>query len=155
MPVYLRTEGAGRPMAVDPRTLLRRARTILAALDRSDAELSILLTGDSQVQALNAQHRGVDSPTDVLSFPMHDDDLLGDVVLAMPTVIRQGADPACAQSRRERLSLPSSSPWSIRREATFLLIHGVLHLLGHDHDGADEEAAMIAEERRVLTLIRS
>ena len=142
-------------MAVDPRTLLRRAKRILAALDRSDAELSILLTGDPQVQALNAEHRGIDKPTDVLSFPMHDPDLLGDVVLAMPTVVRQGTDPACAESRRKRLSLPASAPWSVRREATFLLIHGVLHLLGHDHGDAEEEATMIAEERRVLSTLRA
>lgn len=96
----------------------------------------------------------MDRSTDVLSFPMHDDQLLGDVVLCMPIVARQAADPMCAASRRARLALPDDAPWHIRREATFLLIHGVLHLLGHDHGAPDEERRMIDEERRLLALFR-
>ncbi len=153
MPVYLRTERAGRPR-VDPRTLRRRASRILAALGRSDAELSVLLTDDATVHALNLAHRGIDAPTDVLSFPMGDDDLLGDVVLSMDTVARQGLDPRCAASRRVRLGLADDSPWGVRREATFLLIHGVLHLLGHDHGDHAQEVEMIAQERRILALFR-
>ena len=107
------------------------------------------------MQALNREHRGVDKPTDVLSFPMHDDDLLGDVVLCMPMVSRQAADPACVASRRERMALAADARWPPLREATFLMIHGILHLLGHDHGAPDEEAAMIGEERRLLGLFRA
>lgn len=149
--MYLRTERVGR-RTIDPRTLRRRAKTILDALDRSDAELSILLTDDPTIRRLNRVHRGVDAPTDVLSFPMGDNDLLGDVVLSMDSVERQGADVACQRSRRQRMQLPEEATWGTRREATFLLIHGVLHLLGHDHANAQEEGAMISAEQRLLRL---
>lgn len=124
---------------------------MLDALGRSSAELSILLTDDPSIRALNRIHRGVDAPTDVLSFPM-DDDLLGDVVLSMDSVERQAADPTCQHSRRQRMQLPREATWGVRREATFLLIHGVLHLVGHDHAHAEEEGAMIAAEQRLLRL---
>jgi probable rRNA maturation factor len=86
---------------------------------------------------------------------MHDDDLLGDVVLSMPTTRKQAADSACAASRRVRLGLPADAPWTVRREATFLLIHGILHLLGHDHGAPDEERDMIEQERQLIRLFAS
>lgn len=111
-------------------------------------ELSVRLTSDEVVRALNATWRGKDQPTNVLSFPLADSAeladpsadgrelLLGDVVLARGT---------CAAEAAER-SIPLGD------HAAHLLIHGTLHLLGHDHD--DDVAAADMEQRETRALAR-
>lgn len=88
-------------------------------------ELSILLTDDAQIKELNAQYRGKDYATDVLSFPMDDTRMLGDIVISIDTAKRQAEDAEI----------------TLNREVAFLFIHGFLHLLGYDHelDEADAE----------------
>ncbi|HEU4705487.1 MAG TPA: rRNA maturation RNase YbeY [Sphingomicrobium sp.] len=111
-------------------------------------ELSVRLTGDDQVQALNEQWRGKDRPTNVLSFPMAERQeletalgdgpelMLGDVVLA---------HGVCAAEAAAR-AIP------IADHAAHLLVHGTLHLLGHDHQ--DDESAARMEERETRALAR-
>ena len=101
-------------------------------MDRSDAELSILITDDEEIRSLNRDYRSVDRSTDVLSFSQMDGDgpgiasqLLGDVVISWETAQRQSRELGHAVSD----------------EMKRLLVHGVLHLLGYDHEG-DEEAAI-------------
>lgn len=109
------------------------------------AELSLVLTGDDEIQALNRAWRGKDRPTNVLSFPGLEslDDphlpagaacLLGDVVLACETC----AAEAAAQGK------------TLAAHLGHLVVHGVLHLLGHDHEDAAEASAMEAAERAIL-----
>jgi len=102
----------------------------------------VLLTDDAEIHQLNRDYRGVDRPTDVLSFAMDDAPampgvprLLGDVVISCETAARQA----------KKLG------HSIQHEMNRLLIHGVLHLLGHEHEG-DAKAArkMRRLERRLL-----
>ncbi len=118
------------------------ANRMLRELDLYDRELSVLLTDDVFIRDLNLQHRGKDRSTDVLSFPQLDDPssaltgsgaplpeserLLGDVVISL--------DTALEQARRRRRTLQS--------EVCFLLAHGVLHLVGYDHESDEEEAEM-------------
>ena len=109
----------------------------------------MLLTDDPTIRALNRLHRGLDKATDVLSFPM-DEEVLGDIVISMDAARRQAEDPACAESRRRRLGLGPDVRWRLREETTFLLVHGLLHLLGHDHAEPDEETAMIDRERELM-----
>jgi probable rRNA maturation factor len=94
------------------------------------AELSVLLITADHMRRLNARFAGEDRPTDVLAFPMMEEDdgsfLLGDVVVC-PEVARTNA-----QDRRE----------SLERELEILLVHGTLHLLGYDHQGAEDKARM-------------
>ncbi len=111
-------------------------------------ELGVRLTGDEQVRALNAQWRGKDKSTNVLSFPMAEPDdlddtapdspelMLGDIVLARGVCAAEAADKAI----------------SIEHHASHLMIHGTLHLLGHDHH--DEDAAADMEAREVRALAR-
>jgi len=110
-------------------------------------ELSVRLTGDEEVRALNAQWRGKDKPTNVLSFPMAEADdltkasdgpelLLGDVVLA------KGVCAAEAQEKHVALE----------DHAAHLIIHGTLHLLGYDH--MDDGAASDMEAREIRALAR-
>ena len=77
-----------------------------------------MLCDDPFIQALNAEYRGQDKPTDVLSFAQDDPELLGDIVISLPTAARQ-AEAAC---------------WTLENEIALLGVHGLLHLLGHDDE---------------------
>jgi probable rRNA maturation factor len=136
---------AGLPR-IDRALLRRRARRILAALDRDRAELSILLLDDAAIAGLNHVYRGRPRPTDVLAFSLlegaHADrrgDLLGDVVIGIETAARQ------ARARRRTLD----------DEVAKLLVHGALHLVGYDHLRSAEARRMRAQERRVWRALRA
>ena len=128
------------PDAVD---LCRRAATAAVAATGAsgDVEVSVALADDALVRQLNRDYRGQDKPTNVLSFPMDGPDLpgerrtLGDVVLARETVLAEAADQG----------KPASGHLS------HLVVHGVLHLFGFDHE-ADADAARMEElETRTLS----
>ena len=111
-------------------------------------ELSVRFTGDDEVRSLNAKWRGKDKPTNVLSFPMIEphllgamaaggagEALLGDIVLAHGVCAREADEKEIA----------------VAEHATHLVVHGMLHLLGYDHEQGEAEAeAMEAVERAVL-----
>jgi len=126
------------------RPVSRLAQTILAAAGEADAELSLDLVGDRRMQRLNRQYRGRDYPTDVLAFPMREakgpvTPLLGDVVISLDAAARQSA----AGGR------------PIEQELAALLIHGILHLVGFDHErGIREARRMQRKERAILKSLR-
>lgn len=145
MSVRLRVDGARLAPPLDRRALQSRARRILRELGHARSELSLSLVDDDTIAALNESYRGRHGPTDVLAFSLlegphaeHRGSLLGDVVISLETAARQ----ARAAHR------------SLDDELTRLLIHGVLHLLGHDHQRAGEARAMRAEERRLRRAFR-
>lgn len=139
-------------------TYRRRVHRILKTLAQEGAELSILLTDDDEVQSLNYQYRGKDKATDVLSFPQAASGFvlpgvaleltpsLGDVVLSLDAVQRQ-AELGCL-SRIQRVLGERARTWSVLDEATFLTLHGVLHLLGYDHESPEEADEMESLEAR-------
>jgi probable rRNA maturation factor len=143
MPAVVRRDAPQGP-ALDARALARRAERMLDALGLGEAELSVLLTSDARIEGLNRTHRRQAKPTDVLAFPMDDAPaarrarLLGDVVISLDTARRQ------ARSRR----LP------LLEEATHLLAHGLLHLLGYDHRTDAEERRMEAAACDLLAAAR-
>jgi probable rRNA maturation factor len=132
----------------DEAALLALARTAadatLAELDlmpEQPTELSLLFTDDAHIQALNREWRGKDKATNVLSFPAFDigpDDalppMLGDIVLARETILSEAA--------------LEQKPFE--HHLTHLMVHGLLHLLGYDHETEDEADEMEAIERLVL-----
>ena len=132
-----------RRSGVDANGLKRTARAILESIGEHDATLGLSLVDDNQIRKLNRIHRGEDRPTDVLSFPLATDGdppgerLLGDVVISIDTARRQAAD--------------YDAP--LEAEINRLLVHGVLHVIGHDHGRADERKRMKAEERRIARSI--
>ncbi len=133
-----------RDPAIDARRLKNTAQKLLRSAGRPAGELSLLLTGDAQVRELNRTHRGKDAPTDVLSFPAprgpgqsEEERFLGDIAISVDTARRQAAE--------------YDAP--LQNEVNRLLIHGLLHLLGHDHHEAGERAAMESEERRLAAAI--
>jgi probable rRNA maturation factor len=125
------------------RAIKATARRILAILGKQPAELSIALVGDAQIQELNAAYRAKNEPTDVLSFPgdelLPDGSLLlGDVVIS----VERAAAQARAQGKR------------FDQELQLLLVHGILHNLGYDHERSVQDArAMKAMERKVVTAL--
>lgn len=147
--IYLRN--STRRHALDAARLKRTARALLAAAGRGRTTLSLSLVGDAAIRRLNREYRGKDRATDVLSFPLLDpsraaraqgsanapEALLGDVVISLDAAERQAATYGA----------------TLEREVLRLLIHGVLHLLGYDHEGAAERRRMVARERRLAATI--
>lgn len=132
-----------KPFAKTPNeTLLREAAhaTLSQQNAPQDATLSILLTDDEQIRSLNRDYRGIDAPTDVLSFDVHTRDpesgylYLGELIISLPYAARQAAQKGHA----------------LEAEAQLLVVHGVLHLLGHDHAEAEEKEKMWQAQTTVL-----
>ena len=113
--------------------------------------VGLTVTGDDGIRQINREYRNIDDPTDVLSFPLLEYDAperprpgfplppdeplaLGDIVVSYPRAVEQAA----------------SYGHSVEREMAFLLVHGVMHLLGYDHEDAADQEAMRREEEMVL-----
>lgn len=114
---------------------------IAAALrDKTEAELTLRLVDEAESRELNSRYRGKDTPTNVLSFPADlppgiEVPLLGDIVICVPLVVAEAA----AQNK------PIQAHWA------HLVIHGALHLLGHDHQDEQEAREMEALEADLLS----
>lgn len=111
-----------------------------------EPEVSLLLVDDEKMAELNRRYRGVDGPTDVLSFPMLEGEeisgageefLLGDIVISAPRALAQA----------------EMYGHSLERELAFLTAHGMLHLLGYDHQTPDDEAEMRQRQREILARV--
>jgi len=117
---------------ISVRRLRTTARKILDFLSQKEAELSIALVGNREIQELNARYRNKNEPTDVLSFPLEEllptgTQILGDVVISVEQAEKQ------ARKRRKTLE----------QEIESLLIHGILHLLGYDHERSEKDAKIM------------
>jgi probable rRNA maturation factor len=130
-----------------PKKLLERAAR--AALENQsvslDSEITIVLTDDAHIQELNRDYLGIDAPTDVLSFPASEIDgseidpdtgspYLGDILISMPYAAKSAAQ--------------AGHP--LEAEVQLLVVHGVLHLLGHDHARVREKARMWKAQAEIL-----
>jgi probable rRNA maturation factor len=140
------------PEDIDATALRAAVTATLSALAVDTADVTVVLTTDAEVRTLNAHYRGVDAPTDVLSFAAREtqpdapaivlpaevaaelDRYLGDLVIAYPYSARQAAQYGN----------------SVTAELQLLAVHGTLHLLGYDHQDAAAEAAMWAQQEQVL-----
>ena len=128
---------------VDGRALVATAKKLLDAAGEASSSLSLTLVDDAAIRRLNREHRGKDKATDVLSFSLVENGspsaerLLGDVVISVETARKQAAEYDA----------------SLQAELYRLLIHGILHVMGHDHEGADERRTMVAAERRLSRAI--
>ena len=127
---------------VDTEEIKQQIAKVLSSLDSNEYEISILFIGDQGIRDLNQRFRGVDRSTDVLSFPQLFEGLpeisgaliLGDVAISLETALRQ--------TKKHGLSL--------EEELTLLLIHGILHLLGYDHEISDQEEELMRKKTREL-----
>ncbi len=132
---------------ITPKSLKEKAQAILSALGSPDGELSILLLDDPQMAVLNKDYLQRKGPTNVIAFPMREGafaeitpDLLGDVVISLETAEKEGL--AAGMSMEDRLGE--------------LMVHGILHLFGYDHEKTEIEAQrMEAKSLELLEQIGS
>ena len=131
------------PAELDLAAAIRRAgQEALEAEGAQGGWFSVTVVDDGAIQALNREYRGLDRPTDVLSFPMEEgegilaapDGFLGDIVISLPR----------AQAQAEEYG------HSLLREVSFLTVHGALHLLGWDHMEQEEAGRMYARQEEIL-----
>ena len=139
MAVYIKDEQ--KECTIDHEKIESQIINILMSLKCDKKELSILFTDDKLIRELNKQYRGQDQSTDVLSFPQNENNqeeldfhLLGDVVISTTTARKQSVQHAL----------------SLDEELILLLIHGILHLLGYDHEHSDEESRHMIDKTREL-----
>jgi probable rRNA maturation factor len=143
------------PIADDLQQLLIRCIQEAAAREEVDGEVVVTLVTNERIHELNREYRGVDRPTDVLSFAMNEageeemdifieedefedyPNMLGDIVISLPK----------AQEQAEEYG------HSLERELGFLAVHGFLHLIGYDHGTAEEEKEMFSRQEEVLAHI--
>jgi len=146
--IYLRNRT--RRHALSLARIEATAEALLAATRRRGASLSLSFVGDAAMRRINREHRGHDRTTDVLSFPLYapfavplrpprgeTELLLGDIVISVDVAARQAA----------------AYDATLEREIERLLVHGIAHLLGHDHEAPAERRAMLRDERRFAAAI--
>jgi probable rRNA maturation factor len=133
----------GLEIEISPQTMERAALETLEQQSAPDVELTLVLTDDKAIRELNRNFLGKDAPTDVLSFPANETDpetgrrYIGDVIISLPK----------ARQQAEEAGHP------VQAEIQLLVIHGVLHLLGHDHAEAEEKSRMWAAQAQALESI--
>ncbi len=123
------------------RVIVSAAEKTLLMEKSGDCEVSIFITNDAEIHRLNSLYRDVDSPTDVLAFAMREgvdgelnSDILGDVVVSLPRAEQQA----------------STYDHSLDMEMSLLVSHGVLHLLGYEHEEKDDIWVMKQKQREIL-----
>ncbi len=160
-PPRVRVDTRRVPAARLDRKVLRRLCTALVRGEgvEEPCALNVTLVGDAEIARLNARHRGIDGPTDVLSFPLHPPSTgterdggspiqvfvsppgcpreLGDVVVSYPRAVAQAKEYGHAPER----------------EIAYLISHGLLHILGHDHETDDGRALMREREEAALAQV--
>ena len=119
----------------------QEAQVILNALDCPDGELSILLVDDSQIETLNKEYLNRSGPTNVIAFPMQEGEfsnisphLIGDVVISLETAEKEGRMAGISMENR----------------FTQLLVHGILHLFGYDHEKTEHESLLMEKKSEEL-----
>ena len=155
MPVHIQSHI--RCVTFDQVRLERLARAILSDVGETSAELGIMFVGDQRMRGLNRRYRGKDCTTDVLGFAMREaftphgltnspsrvqsrdaslptPDMLGDVVISVPTAWRQAKEAGR----------------SLDEELAWLLVHGILHLCGYDHERSEKEARRMHRRERMI-----
>ena len=146
--VFITNDQDKYPVTQKLRGLVRRR--VNAALKYEDfqrpCEVSVTFTDNEKIRELNAQYRSIDRATDVLSFPLFDEDFedeeelaLGDVVLSLEKALEQAKEYG----------------QSFEREVAFLVVHSVLHLLGYDHETSEEdEKEMFFRQEEIMKLLK-
>ncbi len=124
----------------------KEARTILNVLDCPDGELSILIVDDARIEVLNKKYLSRSGPTNVIAFPMREGgfsninpQILGDVVISIETAHRESKE----------------ADINLEKRFTQLLVHGILHLFGYDHEKTEQEAfKMEKKSNEIIELLK-
>jgi len=146
MSVFLTDKYGKKAVRICSRSITAIAERLLRFLDKADHDLSILFIDDAEMIRLNSRYRNQNTPTNVLSFPFSegaDTTLfslpvkeLGDIIISVDTAAREAKE----------------SDQSLHARITWLLVHGLLHLLGYDHEHSEAEAAIMSNKENELIL---
>ena len=146
----IRVTNTSRNTTFDVEVVYSAVRATLKAHDAELCEVSVLLTDDVDIRQLNRDYRGVDAPTDVLAFSMREGEdgdvnpsLLGDLVISLETAARQA-------STRDGLGGVCDN---LEAETALLTVHGMLHLLGYDHQAQEEAKVMFEKQDSIFRLL--
>jgi probable rRNA maturation factor len=143
-PSYFVDVRVEKSLGLDVEAMRQLALRVLRAERVAAAELSVLFTGDTRIRALNRQYRGTDAATDVLSFAQSD----GAAFAAVPGAPQHLGDLVISVETARRQAREHGLRW--QDEVAHLLVHGVLHLLGYDHERRRDAAVMRAREEAIL-----
>lgn len=123
----------------------KTAQILSDLLGRSESEISIVLTDDAEIAQINQEYLQHEGPTNVISFPMQEGEfsginpqMLGDVVISLDTAFKEAQDAEI----------------SLEERFNDLLIHGILHLLGYDHENEEDEAEMEAKSKELIESLK-
>ena len=143
----IRVTNTSRNATFDVEGVYSAVRATLKVHDAEACEVSVLLTDDVDIKQLNRDYRGIDAPTDVLAFSMREGEdgdvnpsLLGDLVVSLETAARQA-------STRDGLGGVCGN---LETEAALLTVHGMLHLLGYDHQTQEEAKIMFEKQESIF-----
>ena len=139
-----------RNTTFDVEIIYSAVHATLKAHSAETCEVSVLLTDDADIRQLNRDYRGIDAPTDVLAFAMREGEdgnlnpnLLGDLVISLETAARQA-------TTKDNLSQTCGN---LETEAALLAVHGMLHLLGYDHQTPKEATIMFEKQNAIFSLL--
>ncbi|MBE9547528.1 MAG: rRNA maturation RNase YbeY [Proteobacteria bacterium] len=134
-------ENRQKKITVDLKRVQRALHDILENLDCRDKEISLLFIDDDGIREINKEYLGRDYPTNVIAFSMTEGefgdinpDMLGDIIISVETALRNAKDAEI----------------EFEEELDFLMIHGILHLLGYDHETSEADARRMEEKEREL-----
>ncbi len=127
---------------IDIEFLKDLAKKTLKYMDVENAIMNIIIVSTDKIHSINKEYRGIDRPTDVISFALEDDNtfiktdyrVLGDIYICLDKVVEQAKEYG----------------HSFKREISFLTVHGILHLLGYDHMNKDDERIMFGLQEAIL-----
>ena len=150
-------------LPVPMKALYDRVERLYKHIGESESEVSIVLMTDEDIRELNKEWRDLDESTDVLSFPMREDEdeeiakqlPLGDIAISVETAMRYVESCHHRDRVNDSGSAPLKDDWTLLDELSFLVIHSTLHLLGYDHAEPEEEKVMRDKEREWMMYLMS
>ncbi|MXV76592.1 rRNA maturation RNase YbeY [Candidatus Poribacteria bacterium] len=163
MTVLIRVTNTSDNTTFDVEVIHNAVLATLKAHDAEACEVSVLLTDDADIKHLNRDYRGVDAPTDVLAFAMREGEdgnvnpnVLGDLVISLETASRQLTTGDQFSATRSSLETEKQETTydTLEIEVALLAIHGVLHLLGYDHQTQEEATVMFEKQNTIFGLLR-
>ncbi len=153
--IYVKRENRGLPVLLD--NLSKLSSTAFKLAGKKAGDISLVVCDDMFIRGLNRKYKGIDGPTDVLSFSMREgeklqtgENILGDIVISVDTAQRQ----ACVHGDfhfNETYLDGSHKDKSLQKEFLFLFTHGLLHLLGYTHGNPKSEKIMMDQAKKLLS----
>lgn len=153
--IYVKRESRGLPVSLDK--LIKLSSSAFKLTGKKPGDISLVVCDDRFIHELNRKYKGIDGPTDVLSFSMREGEklqiggnTLGDIVISVDTALRQAHAYGDFHFNKTYLD-GSHKAKSLQKEFLFLFTHGLLHLLGYTHENPKSEKIMMDQAKKLLS----